>query len=139
MLLTVNLLNKDEYVYKTFKKMWSEYIVECQICFDRIYQDGVIAVTQNKKLNLEKMFHSACIKRWLSMHNRDPFNREVRYWFDFPPKNSTQCTDLLNLIDGFIGEQQADKVFGDEYQRLVIDESVIDINIDLEGLLKYKR
>lgn len=118
--------------------MWLDHAVECQICFDKINNDGVIGVTHNKKLNLEKMFHASCITRWLSMHNRDPFNREVRYWFDFPPKNQTQFTDLLMLVDGFIGEQQADKAFGEEYQRLIVDENVIDIELDMERLLKYK-
>ncbi|QEI03594.1 hypothetical protein [Rachiplusia nu nucleopolyhedrovirus] len=139
MLLTVNLLNKDEFVFKTFKRMWSEYVIECQICFDRIICDGVIGVTNNKKLNLEKMFHAACIKRWLSMHNRDPFNRDVRYWFDFPPKSFNQCSDLMALIDGFIGEHQADKAFGEEFRRLTFEESFIDIELDFEDLLKYKQ
>nr|QBI90262.1 hypothetical protein [Trichoplusia ni single nucleopolyhedrovirus] len=139
MLITVNLQNKDEYIYKTFKRMWNEYKIECQICFDLIENDGVIAVTEYRTLNLEKMFHQSCLKRWQRERNRDPFNRNVKFWFDFPPKSLEQCSALLEHMKGFIGDQQPDKDYADEYNRIVKEDSVIDIELDFEKLLSYTR
>lgn len=117
--------------------MWSEYKIECQICFDRIENDGVIAVTEYRTLNLEKMFHQSCLKRWQREHNRDPFNRNVKYWFDFPPKSLEQCSALLEHMKGFIGDQRPDKDYAEEYNRIVKEDSVIDIELDFEKLLSY--
>ncbi|AKN80637.1 hypothetical protein [Perigonia lusca single nucleopolyhedrovirus] len=141
MLLTIDLLNKKEYLYRLFRKMWKEYTVECQICFDRIHDDGVVIVSEYGTLNLEKMFHISCWDRWYvstsgGRRQRDPFNRPIKFKFNFPPKTFEECSFMLDQIKGFIGDESVDKNFSLEYQRAQ-EESVVDIEIDLNNLLKF--
>jgi hypothetical protein len=137
MLITLHLKDKTYYLYKKFKTMWNDCVVECQICFDRIENDGVIAVTDYKTLNIEKMFHASCIQRWRNENARDPFNRNVKFWFNFPPKCLEECAALLERIKGFIGDETADKCYAAEYSRVQSEEE-IDIDVDFESLLSYE-
>jgi hypothetical protein len=137
MLITLHVQDKKGYLYRMFNKLWSECSIECQICYDKICNDGVVAITDYRTLNLEKMFHSACIQRWQRERARDPFNRNVKFYFNFPPKSEDECSSLLDQTVGFIGDQDADKLFANEYRR-VNDEPVLDMELDLFSLLQYK-
>lgn len=136
MLITVVANDKAQHMYKSFKQIWSECTVECQICFDRIHDEGVVAVTQCCTINIEKMFHAECLKRWHRENNRDPFNRNVRYWYTFPPRSLVECASLLEKIKNFIGDQEADKKFHDEYNRLQ-NAKYLDIDLNFDKLLRY--
>ncbi|AIZ48672.1 asb115 [Agrotis segetum nucleopolyhedrovirus B] len=137
MLITINLKDKKSYLYRMFNRLWSQSFVQCQICLDRIINGGVVAVTEYKTLNLEKMFHAACLQRWQREHTRDPFNRNVKFYFNFPPKSEDECSALLDQMTGFIGDQPVDKQYASEYKR-VNDENIIDVDLDFSQLLKYK-
>ncbi|AAR28824.1 ORF60 [Leucania separata nucleopolyhedrovirus] len=135
MLITIDVNDKDSYVFKLFKRLWNSCEVECQICFDRILDEGVIAVTDRAALNIEKMFHSHCLERWRRENRRDPFNRNVKMWFNFPPKTLQETRHLLEeMSGGFIGDQTADKLFANEYER-VHNARHLDMEIDFEKLL----
>ncbi|AWW14410.1 hypothetical protein KM620_gp050 [Hyposidra talaca nucleopolyhedrovirus] len=139
MLITINLQDKKAYLYRLFHRLWTECHVECQICFDKITDDGVIIVSDHATLNLEKMFHVNCLQRWYETTNnraRDPFNRPIKYKFNFPPKSMTECSALLDCVKGFIGEQQNDQKFGIEFERVQTLE-LIDIELDFASLLTY--
>jgi Baculovirus U-box/Ring-like domain len=139
MLVTVNVQDKSAYLYRMFKEVWTKCAVECQICFDRIGDDGLVAVTDYKTLNVEKMFHEACLRRWQRERSRDPFNRNVKFYFNFPPKNEGECKSLLAQMTGFIGDDQADKRYSNEYTRVSADDMpMIDVELDLLSLLRYK-
>nr|QGX02382.1 maco-A 137 [Mamestra configurata nucleopolyhedrovirus A] len=137
MLITLHVQDKKGYLYRLFNKLWSECTIECGICFDRIIDDGVVAVTDYKTLNIEKMFHSGCLRRWQRERNRDPFNRNVKYYFNFPPKSENECASLLDQTIGFIGDEHADRLYGDEYRR-VHDANELDLELDFSSLLRYK-
>ncbi|QWO71573.1 AC53-like protein [Orgyia pseudotsugata single capsid nuclopolyhedrovirus] len=137
MLITINLKDKKVYLYRLFHQLWADATVECQICFDRIADDGVVVVSDHATLNLEKMFHMRCFDRWkASARNkqRDPFNRPIKYQFNFPPKSFEECSFMLDRIKGFIGEEKADKQYSQEYER-VQSENVLDIEVDFNKLL----
>lgn len=140
MLLTVKLSDKKAYIYKLFKELWKNTCVECQICFELIKDDGVIVVSSHQTLNLEKMFHSACLARWWTTTStrRDPFNRQVKSTFNFPPKTLDECCALLNSVKGFIGEERADIMYSREFKR-VHAQNLLDIEVNFESLLRYKR
>lgn len=137
MLITINVQNKHGYLYRSFNKLWTECTVECQICFDRIGADGVVAVTDYKTLNLEKMFHADCLRRWQRERSRDPFNRNVKFYFNFPPKTEDECASLLAQMTGFIGDEPADKQYASEFKR-VSAEDALDVDLDFAKLLQYK-
>jgi hypothetical protein len=120
-----------------FNDLWRQSVVECQICFERIARDGLVAVTEYKTLNLEKMFHASCLQRWKRERNRDPFNRNVKFYFNFPPRNEDECASLLEHMTGFIGDQPIDIFYSQEFQR-VNSERVLDVELDFSNLLKYK-
>ncbi|AAZ38283.1 ORF-117 [Agrotis segetum nucleopolyhedrovirus A] len=120
-----------------FKQMWPKCMVECQICFGRICNDGVVAVSEYKTLNLEKMFHNTCLRRWQRENTRDPFNRNVKFYFSFPPKSESECSALLDQMTGFIGDEPADREYAAEYQR-ANREPVLDFELDFGSLLLYK-
>nr|AJR20328.1 orf-52 protein [Lymantria dispar multiple nucleopolyhedrovirus] len=142
MLLTLRAgRDKREYLFRTFNRLWRRVSVECCICFDRIGDDGLIIVSEHATLNLEKMFHVACFERWAlssasANGRRDPFNRNVKYKFNFPPKTKRECASLLEQIRGFIGEQSVDRLYSDEYQR-IMGEDRLDLEVDFEKLLRY--
>nr|ANS70936.1 ac53-like protein [Lymantria dispar multiple nucleopolyhedrovirus] len=142
MLLTLDLhKKKDEHLFRLFAQLWKEAHVECSICFDRIGDDGLVIVSDHATLNLEKMFHVGCFERWTSTAasargRRDPFNRNVKFKFNFPPKTMTECASLLREIRGFIGEESVDKVYSFEYER-IHNEKRLDLELDLMKLLKY--
>lgn len=120
-----------------FNKLWPQCFVECQICFERIKNDGVVAVTEYKTLNLEKMFHASCLQRWQREHARDPFNRNVKFYFNFPPKSKDECLALLDQMTGFIGDEPVDRNYASEFQR-VDREHILDVDLDFCRLLQYK-
>ncbi|ABY65767.1 hypothetical protein [Orgyia leucostigma nucleopolyhedrovirus] len=137
MLITINLQDKKTYLYRLFHQQWSSVTVECQICFDKISDDGLVIVSDHATLNLEKMFHIACFSRWYATarnKQRDPFNRPIKYKFNFPPKSLDECSLLLDHIKGFIGEENADKQYSKMYDR-VNNEALLDIEIDFGKLL----
>lgn len=137
MLITISLADKDAYLFKLFKELWQRSEVECGICTDRIGErEGVIAVTEQAKLNIEKMFHAHCLNRWRQEHRRDPFNRNVKMWFNFPPRTLREARELLNCVNGFIGDQDADRLFAEEYDR-AHSNSHIDMELDFASLLNY--
>ncbi|AYN45057.1 se97 [Alphabaculovirus alterspexiguae] len=136
MLITINLQDKKGYLYRLFRDLWTECAIECQICFDCIIDDGVVAITEYGTLNLEKMFHAKCLQRWQRERNRDPFNRNVKFYFNFPPKSEEECASLLDQMRGFIGEETADKRYADEFRR-VNDERLLDVDLDFSRLLTY--
>ncbi|AUV65383.1 hypothetical protein [Alphabaculovirus myunipunctae] len=135
MLITVHIQDKSAYTYRMFKDLWSKCTVECQICFDRITNDGLVAITDYKTLNIDKMFHSACLRRWQRERTTDPFNRKVKFYFNFPPKDVDECESLLAQMKGFIGDEDVDRRFAVEYER--INAAELDVEIDLDGLLCY--
>jgi Baculovirus U-box/Ring-like domain len=135
MLLTLRLNDKEDYLYRLFKALWKEYTIECKICFDNIDNDGIVAITDYHTINLEKMFHSDCLKRWQRERTHDPFNRNVKFYFTFPPQNKEECLALLKTINDFIGDDDVDQRFRDEYKR-VYEEPILDIEIDLLEMLK---
>lgn len=120
-----------------FNDLWKRSVVECQICFERILDDGVVAVTEYRTLNLEKMFHASCLQRWKRERSRDPFNRNVKFYFNFPPRNEHECASLLEHMTGFIGDEPVDKFYASEFRR-VNEANVIDVELDFGDLLKYK-
>nr|WUR10798.1 ac53 [Calliteara abietis nucleopolyhedrovirus] len=139
MLVTVNLQDKTLYLYRRFYLLWSNVTVECQICFDKITTDGVIIVSEHATLNLEKMFHAKCLNKWNATtqnKQRDPFNRQIKFKFNFPPKSLEECSIMLEHTRGFIGEEPADKQYSLEYNR-VQNEPTLDIELDLDSLLAY--
>ncbi|AXS67703.1 ac53-like protein [Cryptophlebia peltastica nucleopolyhedrovirus] len=136
MLLIINLQDKSDFLFRSFIKLWKDTFVECQICYEKIENDGEVAITDNGSINLEKMFHSKCITRWRLENTRDPFNRNVKFWFNFPPKNQAECSALVNQIKKFIGDNETDKKYGAEFKR-VNEESCIDVDIDFTNLLHY--
>ncbi|AKR17293.1 hypothetical protein [Urbanus proteus nucleopolyhedrovirus] len=136
MLITINVTDKENYLFRLFQKLWAQSNVECQICLDRISNDGVVAVTDYYTLNLEKMFHASCLKRWKQSNTKDPFNRNVKFYFNFPPQHYEECVSLLNIIKGFIGDQHVDKLYASEYER-VHNEPVLDCELDFAKLLSY--
>ncbi|AIE47865.1 ac53-like protein [Peridroma alphabaculovirus] len=137
MLITINVQDRKGYLYRRFHALWAQCTVECQICFEVIANDGVVAVTEYKTLNLEKMFHAACLQRWQRERARDPFNRNVKFYFNFPPKSVDECSALLDQTTGFIGDEAADKRYATEYRR-VHEESTLDVDLDFSRLLSYK-
>ncbi|ABM45819.1 unknown protein [Spodoptera frugiperda multiple nucleopolyhedrovirus] len=137
MLITINLKDKKSHLFRMFNELWKRSVVECQICFERINNDGVVAVTEYKTLNLEKMFHASCLQRWKRERNRDPFNRNVKFYFNFPPKTLDECSSLLDNMTGFIGEQDVDRFYADEFNR-VNEHHVLDMELDFDNLLRYK-
>ncbi|ACI47481.1 ORF110 [Spodoptera eridania nucleopolyhedrovirus] len=137
MLITINLQDKKSYLFRMFNDLWRQSVVECQICFERIARDGLVAVTEYKTLNLEKMFHASCLQRWKRERSRDPFNRNVKFYFNFPPRNEDECASLLEHMTGFIGDQPVDIFYSQEFQR-VNSERVLDVELDFSNLLKYK-
>nr|AGS47895.1 putative 17.0 kDa protein [Ectropis obliqua nucleopolyhedrovirus] len=85
------------------------------------------------------MFHAHCFGKWHSSTNnkqRDPFNRLIKYKFNFPPKSSEECSMMLSQIKGFIGDEKADQQFCQEYNR-VYDETNLDIELDFTRLLSH--
>ncbi|AIU41277.1 ac53 [Sucra jujuba nucleopolyhedrovirus] len=139
MLITINLQDKKAYLYRLFQTMWSECVVECQICFDRIGDDGIIIVSEHATLNLEKMFHVDCLQKWYATtqnRTRDPFNRTIKYKFHFPPKSLDECCAMLDRIKGFIGENSTDQMFSIEYDRINSEDN-LDIELQFDGLLRY--
>ncbi|ABF47372.1 ac53-like protein [Clanis bilineata nucleopolyhedrovirus] len=139
MLVTVDISNKNAYLFRLFNNLWKSCSVECQICFDRIIDDGLVIVSDYGTLNLEKMFHSSCWDRWFRVEKRgrDPFNRPIKYKFNFPPKSLNECEFMLKQIKGFIGEEDADKLFANEFDR-VIHQRTLDVELDFARLLKVK-
>lgn len=147
MLVTLEIDDRNAYMFKLFKSTWNRFLVECQICFDRIHEgEGVIAVTDYATLNVEKMFHDRCLTRWRSENRRDPFNRNVRMWFNFPPRDVAETKALLQNIKGFIGDEHVDRSFADEYERIMVGDAggggggdgvrKIDFDVDFESLLQ---
>ncbi|AHH82634.1 ORF-45 [Buzura suppressaria nucleopolyhedrovirus] len=139
MLITINLQDKKEYLYRLFQQLWPECHVECQICFDKITDNGVIIVSDHSTLNLDKMFHVDCLQKWYdTTHNRarDPFNRLIKFKFNFPPKSMDECSVLLDCVKGFIGEEPSDRKFAMEFMRVQTCET-IDIDLDFANLLTY--
>ncbi|ACF05336.1 hypothetical protein [Adoxophyes orana nucleopolyhedrovirus] len=136
MLVIVSLNDKTEYLYRSFKQMWKNSFIECHICYDKINNDGIVAITDNGNINLEKMFHNDCIKRWRQSNSRDPFNRNVKFWFQFPPQTLMDCKNLIDQINKFIGDHDADKKFAQEFER-VNNNFVLDIELDFEKMMRY--
>ncbi|QYC92758.1 AC53 [Trabala vishnou gigantina nucleopolyhedrovirus] len=140
MLITINLQDKKAYLYRLFQDLWTQSTVECQICFDKIVERGIVIVSEHATLNLEKMFHGECFARWYSTatnKHRDPFNRPIKYKFNFPPTSMEECSFMLDQIRGFIGEEQTDKQYSMEYNRVLVENSVMDIELDFNKLLSY--
>ncbi|ACO53490.1 DUF855 [Euproctis pseudoconspersa nucleopolyhedrovirus] len=139
MLITINMHDKQAYLYRLFNDLWPEFVVECRICFDRITDDGVVVVSDHATLNLEKMFHVDCLNKWYAStknKNLDPFNRRIKYKFNFPPKSLEECCAMLNQIKGFIGDEQVDRNYATEFER-VQTVKALDVEIDFEKLLTY--
>ncbi|QHB21688.1 ac53 [Artaxa digramma nucleopolyhedrovirus] len=139
MLITINLHDKQAYLYRMFNDLWSGCVIECRICFERITDDGVIVVSDHATLNLEKMFHVDCLNRWYAStanKHRDPFNRCIKYKFNFPPKSLEECSAMLNQIKGFIGDERADKQYAVEFER-VQNVEALDVELDFDKLLTY--
>ncbi|AGR56793.1 ubiquitin ligase [Hemileuca sp. nucleopolyhedrovirus] len=139
MLITINLQNKNAYLYRLFIELWKKSTVECQICFDRIIDDGIIIISEHATLNIEKMFHVTCFRKWYSSTSnkqRDPFNRPIKYKFNFPPKSFEECSAMLDKIKGFIGEEKTDKQYSFEYKR-AHDQNVLDVELNFDRLLSY--
>lgn len=138
MLITIHLQDKKAYLYRLFRSLWKQAFVECGICLERVHDDGVVIVSDYATLNLEKMFHAACLKKWWKQSGKykDPFNRTVKYTFNFPPKSFEECSSMLDIIKGFIGDENTDKLYSIEYQR-VKDQNSIDVYFDLDDLFNY--
>ncbi|AKC91727.1 ac53 [Lambdina fiscellaria nucleopolyhedrovirus] len=139
MLITVNVHDKKSYLFQTFKRLWKQHRVECKICLDVIVNDGVIVVTEHATLNLDKMFHGSCLNKWYATGGRfrDPFNRAVKYKFNFPPKTLDECGVMLDQITGFIGDEAPDKAFALQYKK-VHEQQLMDVDLDFEKMLTYK-
>lgn len=138
MLLTVCLKDKTYYMFRLFKDYWPTCTTECQICLERITDDGddgIVALPDTGMLNLEKMFHNECIQRWRRERNRDPFNRTIKYYFNFPPKTLDECATMLREARGFIGDQTIDRVYRSVYER-VTEQDALDIEVDFKRYLK---
>ncbi|AKN81059.1 hypothetical protein [Lonomia obliqua multiple nucleopolyhedrovirus] len=136
MLLTVCLKDKNYYMYKLFKDYWPTCKTECQICLETIDSaGGIVALPDTGMLNLEKMFHVHCIERWRLERNRDPFNRVIKYYFNFPPKTQHECNVMLNETKGFIGDHEIDRVYKNVYHR-VKHEDALDIEINFKKFIK---
>ncbi|AAP29834.1 unknown [Choristoneura fumiferana multiple nucleopolyhedrovirus] len=137
MLLTVHLKDKQYYLYKMFKEIWSSCTTECRICLETLgVEGGVVGVPDNGLLNLDKMFHAECIARWKNGYSRDPFNRAIRYYFAFPPPTVHECKTLLEHTRGFIGDDEMDRVYKVVYQR-VTTENAIDVELDFARYFKH--
>ncbi|ANF29735.1 ORF-87 [Catopsilia pomona nucleopolyhedrovirus] len=138
MLLTVCLKDKNYYMFKLFKEYWPTCTTECQICLDKIDDnDGIVAMPDTGMLNLEKMFHSKCIEQWRRERNRDPFNRIIKYYFNFPPKTLDECEIMLRETKGFIGDQEIDRVYNSVYRR-VKEEDALDIELNFKQIFKTR-
>ncbi|AVA31181.1 ac53 [Oxyplax ochracea nucleopolyhedrovirus] len=138
MLLTVCLKDKDYYMFQLFKEYWPTCKAECRICFDTIDGDsGVVGLPDTGMLNLEKMFHSNCIEQWRAQRNRDPFNRVIKYYLNFPPQTLDECKTLLRHTKGFIGEHEIDKTYKSIYQR-IRNEDALDVKLDFKYVFKTR-
>lgn len=136
LLLTLHLADKSFHMFESFKKYWSLYKTECQICLEPIEStSGIVGLPDTGMLNLEKMFHAECIQRWRREHTRDPFNRHIKYYFTFPPPTVDECKNILKEIKGFIGDQEIDRVYSALYQRIT-NEQFLDIELDFRKFLK---
>ncbi|AGR57134.1 hypothetical protein [Choristoneura rosaceana nucleopolyhedrovirus] len=137
MFFTVHLKDKQYYLYKLFKEIWSSCTTECRICLETLgAEGGVVGVPDNGLLNLDKMFHPECIERWKSGHSRDPFNRAIKYYFAFPPPTVHECKALLEYTRGFIGDDEMDRMYKVVYQR-VTSENAIDVELDFARFFKH--
>ena len=137
MLITVHLKNRHYYMYKLFKEIWPTCTTECRICLETLGLDGgVVGIPDNGMLNLDKMFHAECIERWKRGHNRDPFNRAIKYYFAFPPPTLHECKTLLEHTRGFIGDDEIDRVYKTVHQR-VTTEDALDVELNFASYFKH--
>ncbi|QDL57053.1 hypothetical protein QKQ66_gp107 [Dione juno nucleopolyhedrovirus] len=137
MLLTVYLKDKQYYLFKMFKEIWSTCTTECRICLETLGgEGGVVGVPDNGLLNLDKMFHAECIERWKRGHNRDPFNRAIKYYFAFPPPTLHECKALLEHTRGFIGDDKMDRVYKTVHSR-VTTEDALDVELNFARFFRH--
>lgn len=138
MFCTFCLKDRNYYMFKLFKDYWPTCTTECQICLEKIDDNGgIVAMPDTGMLNLEKMFHEQCIQRWRREHTRDPFNRVIKYYFNFPPKTLEECNAMLRETKGFIGDHEIDRVYKRVYQR-VTQEDALDIELDFRHFFKMQ-